>query len=609
VQSECTDALNAYDPPTKTELDTAFTEIKGATWSSGTDTLEAIRDRGDAAWTTGAGGSPPDLLQSTTIATLASQTSFTLTAGSADDDAYNGAIAIITDSATSTQKAVGAVSDYTGSTKTITLSSDPAIFTMAVGDTIDIVASTGTGATAAAIRAEIDSNSTQLAAIVQDTAELQTNQGNWLTATGFSTHSAGDAADAVWNEAAADHLTGGSFGAEWDAAHSYLTTGGVADDVHDADLTNYTTPGSAGQTLTDIVTDTAEIGSAGAGLTAIPWNSSWDAEVQSECTDALNAYDPPTHAEVTTAFTEIKGATWSSSTDTLEEIRDRGDAAWTGGGSGSDLLQTTTIATLASQTSFTLTAGSSDDDAYNGATVIVTDSATSTQKAVGHVLNYTGSTKTITLASDPGIFTMAAGDTIDIVAGTTVNDLTAAALAKFITTDTGESTAATGSVAKIAQGAAGGNVTVGSLTQAALAQFATDDTGESTAATRSVAKLSQAGGQEAFENTNVATFTLRKGDSYDGTANPLVSFTVAKDYTGWTGTLVITHRVTGATIMSASVTVASSTSLTVTLTTTETAFALLTTDDDFGPHPYDLQMTSGSNSQTASSGVALIKKA
>jgi hypothetical protein len=44
-----------------------------------------------------------------------------------------------------------------------------------------------------------------------------------------------------------------------------------------------------------------DIGAAGAGLTAIPWNSAWDAEVQSECTDALNAYDPPTKAELDTA--------------------------------------------------------------------------------------------------------------------------------------------------------------------------------------------------------------------------------------------------------------------------------------------------------------------
>ena len=49
--------------------------------------------------------------------------------------------------------------------------------------------------------------------------------------------------------------------------------------------------------------DTAEIGSAGAGLTAVPWNASWDTEVQSEVTDALNAYDPPTKAEMDAMWT------------------------------------------------------------------------------------------------------------------------------------------------------------------------------------------------------------------------------------------------------------------------------------------------------------------
>jgi len=53
--------------------------------------------------------------------------------------------------------------------------------------------------------------------------------------------------------------------------------------------------------VASILIDTAEIGTAGAGLSAVPWNSSWDAEVQSECTDALNAYDPPTKAEVDSA--------------------------------------------------------------------------------------------------------------------------------------------------------------------------------------------------------------------------------------------------------------------------------------------------------------------
>lgn len=47
--------------------------------------------------------------------------------------------------------------------------------------------------------------------------------------------------------------------------------------------------------LAGLITD---IGANGAGLTALPWNAAWDAEVQSECTDALNAYDPPTNAEM-----------------------------------------------------------------------------------------------------------------------------------------------------------------------------------------------------------------------------------------------------------------------------------------------------------------------
>src|SRR5690606_21850671 len=54
-----------------------------------------------------------------------------------------------------------------------------------------------------------------------------------------------------------------------------------------------------------ILVDTAEIGAAGAGLTAIPWNAAWDAEVQSEAADALNAYDPPTRTEATADKEEV----------------------------------------------------------------------------------------------------------------------------------------------------------------------------------------------------------------------------------------------------------------------------------------------------------------
>jgi len=56
----------------------------------------------------------------------------------------------------------------------------------------------------------------------------------------------------------------------------------------------------------------------GTGYSAIPWNSSWDAEVQSEVADGLAAYDPPTKAEMdamwTTAMTESYASDGSAMT-------------------------------------------------------------------------------------------------------------------------------------------------------------------------------------------------------------------------------------------------------------------------------------------------------
>jgi hypothetical protein len=237
--------------------------MRGATFNTATDSLEAIRDRGDAAWTTGAGGSPPQLLVSTTIATLATQVSFTLTAGSADNDAYNGAIAVITDVSTSTQKAVATISDYVGSTKTVTLSADPAIFTMAATDTIEIIAalgSAGSAPTAAAIRAEIDANSTQLAAIVADTNELQSDNIPGLIATA---------------QADLDIITGVS-------GVNLLTATQASIDAIETD-TAAMQPLVAKIPLSDGV---------------ITWNSTALASINAECDTALTDYDGPTNAEM-----------------------------------------------------------------------------------------------------------------------------------------------------------------------------------------------------------------------------------------------------------------------------------------------------------------------
>lgn len=101
---------------------------------------------------------------------------------------------------------------------------------------------------------------------------------------------------------------------------------------------------------------------------------------------------------------------------------------------------------------------------------------------------------------------------------------------------------------------------------------------------------------------------LRRGDSYDNVANDKLAFTVDKNYTGWTGTFTVRHRNTYASLCSASVVVTSSVLLNVTLTASDTAFSALVNDEEFGAHPFDVQMTSGISVKTAVSGYAVISK-
>lgn len=76
-----------------------------------------------------------------------------------------------------------------------------------------------------------------------------------------------------------------------------------------------------------------------------------------------------------------------------------------------DAVLNTTIATLSSQVSFTLTAGPAENDALNGCVVYLHDVASAVQGAYGVVVDYVGSTKTVTLAAAP-TFTIAATDNI-----------------------------------------------------------------------------------------------------------------------------------------------------------------------------------------------------
>jgi hypothetical protein len=412
-----------------------------STFVPSTDSLQAVRDRGDVAWTTGGGGSNPSVLQNTTIATLASQTSFTLTAGSADDDAYNNMVVVVEDSATATQKAVGRVSDYTGSTKTITLEADPGIFTMAVGDTIDVIAVNNhivladtvtelnghtaqtadhtasvaailldTGTTIPGTITTIDGN---VDAILLDTAEIGTAGAGLTDLGGMSTTMKGQVnteADTALTDY--DGPTNAEMVARTLLAASYFDA--AADTVANVTLVATTT------TNADMLTAAAVNAEVDTALTDIHL----DHLMAAAAADVI--VDGSVIAHMVSATEDW--STFVPSDDSLEAIRDRGDSAWITGAGGSDrlLMVDTTIATLATQVSFTLTAGSTDNDAYNGCTIIIEDVSTATQKAIGIVDDYVGSTKTITLLEDPAVFTMATTDKVYILAEKGLKPTTAA---------------------------------------------------------------------------------------------------------------------------------------------------------------------------------------
>jgi hypothetical protein len=170
----------------------------------------------------------------TTIATLASQTSFTLTAGSADDDAYNGWGCFVIDASSAVQVCLGVIEDYTGSTKTVALREDPGIFTMAVSDNVVLLPATLTtgvdvatiegvdatdqldahaaaGLDAAGVRAAIGMSSanldTQLAAIQSDTDNIQTRIPAALVSGRIDASVGAMAANTMTAAAAASDLT------------------------------------------------------------------------------------------------------------------------------------------------------------------------------------------------------------------------------------------------------------------------------------------------------------------------------------------------------------------------------------------------------------------
>lgn len=178
----------------------------------------------------------------------------------------------------------------------------------------------------ASVSADIAAVKTQTAAIEIDTAEIGA-AGAGLTninlpnqtmdivgnITGNLSGSVGSVTGAVGSVTAGVTLAAAAVQAIWDALTSALSTANsigklIVDNLNAtissrsshsaADVwasgtrtltaaTNITSTG--GTTVPQTGDSFARIGAAGASLTAVPWNASWDAEVQSEVADALEA--------------------------------------------------------------------------------------------------------------------------------------------------------------------------------------------------------------------------------------------------------------------------------------------------------------------------------
>jgi hypothetical protein len=140
---------------------------------------------------------------------------------------------------------------------------------------------------------------------------------------GGSGLTAGAIADAVWDEALSGHVASGStgeaLGAAGGAGDPWITalpgaySAGQAGYILGTNL-NATVSSRASQTSVDTVDDLidTEVAALTTELAKVPksdgtatWNATALASLQQEATDALNAYDPPTRAELTSDTNSI----------------------------------------------------------------------------------------------------------------------------------------------------------------------------------------------------------------------------------------------------------------------------------------------------------------
>jgi hypothetical protein len=220
-------------------------------------------------------------LLSTGIDTVNSQTEFVLDAGVAVDDIYNGMLGVI-QSPNPIEKHQFRVVDWVGSTKTLTIDTAAPFTVDVTGYEINILAS----------EEQVLALPHQIAGAAGGVFIAGTNAATAVT-TSFTTTFTGNLTGSVGSvTGAVGSVTGnvggnvtGSVGSVVGAVGS--VTGNVGGNV--AGSVGSVT-GNVGGNVVGSVGSLTGFTVDGSGLTSIPWNASWDAEVQSEVNDGLVAF-------------------------------------------------------------------------------------------------------------------------------------------------------------------------------------------------------------------------------------------------------------------------------------------------------------------------------
>lgn len=239
--------------------------------------------------------------------------------------------------------------------------------------------------TAAEIRAEIDSNSTQLAAILVDTgtdlpATLATIAGYLDTEVTAILEDTGTTIPGLLStiDTVVDAIK--------------LITDNLPDSGALSSLASAVNLTTIDANVNSILVDTGT--TLPAAIAALPNAAAINAEVDT----ALSEYDAPTNAEITTA---------------ISDLQSHGDANWGSSGENPNVLLSSEISSVTSQTEIILTSGSDQDDAYNNQSIVLYDDSNSDYPSVRVVTDYVGSTKTITIDNAPD-FTLGSDDSVRI---------------------------------------------------------------------------------------------------------------------------------------------------------------------------------------------------